>query len=94
MVSAKSRTSFERATMRRSAIILDWLSYQLPEPREKGGRGGEGTDMTPPHSNHTTPSVHPTVVSPRTARHEKIKPSPNGRPATTAVNRISIVADK
>ena len=50
--------------------------------------------MTPPQSSHTTPSVHPTVVSPRTARHEKIKSRPNGRPATTAVNRISIVAHK
>lgn len=44
MVRAKSRTSFERATMSRSAIILDWLLYQLPEPGEGGG--GEGEEQT------------------------------------------------
>ena len=60
--------------------------------RRGEGEGERGSYMTSPHRSHTTPNVHPTVVSPRTARQLKISETLNGVPATSAVKRIKSVA--
>jgi hypothetical protein len=43
-------------------------------------------------SSHTSPSIHPTVVSPLKLRHDSTISNENFFPATKAVNRIKAVA--
>lgn len=81
----KSRTSLERAWMRTCAITLFDVSV-------KGEVGRERAYMTMLQSSQTIPRVHPTVLSPRTLRQEKMRSSVNAFPATSALKRIRAAA--
>lgn len=98
-VRAKSGTSFEREMRRRMEITLFFFILTphkvIDQERPRKDREQRRKEEAYPNKefkSHTSPSIHPTVVSPLRLRQLSTRSKLKCFPATSAVNRISAVA--
>lgn len=87
IVSAKSGTSFDRETRRRSGITLPLSASNSPQTLSH-----VATYVMKPASNHAKPIVQPMVLSPRTDRQSRMSGKEKFCPRTRVVKTIRIVA--